>query len=100
MKLDDSSVVYLIWLIESLGAGNAKINKITEYFGMPENAYYADVKELAKAGELSADDIENLEKKRDLSGAQEILDKCSKEEISICIRYGSPEQSASSTCLK
>ncbi len=87
MKLDDSSVIYLIWLIESLGAGNAKINKITEYFGMPENAYYADVKELAKAGELSADDIENLEKNRDLSGAQEILDKCSKEEISICTVY-------------
>ena len=87
MILDDSSRIYLIWLIEALGAGNAKINKITEYFGMPENAYYADVKELAKAGDLSAEDIEALEKSRDLASAQSILDKCRKEDISICTAY-------------
>ena len=87
MILDESSAIYLIWLIEALGAGNAKINMVMDHFGMPENAYYADAKELAKAGQLSVDDMEALEKSRDLASAQAILDKCRKEDISICTAY-------------
>lgn len=84
MKLEECYTIYLIWIIEALGAGNNKINKIVEHFDRIEDIYSADVKELAASADLSVEDIEKLEKKRDLSAAQKILDTCKTNEISIC----------------
>ena len=85
--LDESSVIYLLWLIEALKPSNSKINRLLERFSLPENIYFAPVDEVGKAASLSAEEMAALEKGRDLSSAQNILDKCKKEEISICTVY-------------
>lgn len=84
---EESSVIYLLWLIEALKPANSKINRLLSAFALPENVYFAPIDEVGKAAGLSPDDINALEKGRDLSSAQNILDKCKKEDISICTIY-------------
>jgi len=85
--LEESSVIYLLWLIEALKPANSKINRLLSAFALPENVYFAPIDEVGKAADLSPDDINALEKGRDLTSAQSILDKCKKEDISICTIY-------------
>ncbi len=85
--LEESSLIYLLWLVTALKPANSKINRLLEAFALPENIYFAPVDEIGRAANLSAEDISALEKGRDLIFAQSILDKCKKEDISICTIY-------------
>ncbi len=85
--LEESSLIYLLWLIEALKPTNNKINRLIDAYALPENIYFAPIDDLGRAAGLSADDITALENGRNLSKAQSILEKCKKEDISICTLY-------------
>ena len=85
--LEESSLIYLLWLIIALRPANSKINRLLEAFALPENIYFAPVDEVGRAAALSPQEISALENGRDLALAQSVLDKCKKEDISICTVY-------------
>ncbi len=85
--LEESSLIYLLWLVIALKPANLKINRLLEAFSMPEDVYFAPIDELGRIAGLSAEDIKALEDGRSLTQAQKVLNICREKEISICTIY-------------
>ncbi|MBE6992454.1 MAG: DNA-protecting protein DprA [Ruminococcaceae bacterium] len=77
-----SALKYWIWLSTLEKVGLKKKLAALRWFGEPETVYKADKRSLKMVEELSADDIIQLQKK-DMTGAEEILEQCNEKHISV-----------------
>lgn len=77
-------IKYYIWLANILGAGNYKIKEILDFFQNAENIYKADNITLKNSKLFTANELKKLDDK-DLKNANDIIQKCSKNNIEIIV---------------
>lgn len=76
------SVVFWIWLQQSLGYASPALNRALERFGGAEEIYKAGSSELKASGAFKSDRLARLENKS-LDASHRILDKCEEMGVSL-----------------
>ena len=72
-----SALKYWIWLQERRGIGAATAHKMLETMGSPENIYFADADDYARAGVKQKDIFQLMDKS--MEGVREIVERCHDE---------------------
>ncbi|MBQ6539790.1 MAG: DNA-processing protein DprA, partial [Oscillospiraceae bacterium] len=72
-----SALKYWIWLSERRGIGAATAHKLLEAMGSPENIYFADADDYARAGVKQRDIFQLMDK--NMEGARAIMERCHDE---------------------
>ena len=81
----NENVKYSVWLAESLGQGNPLASKIVEHFGA-KDVYEGCLDNIEADSLFTEEELKRIEKalrRRSLSHAEEIVDRCEKLGISI-----------------
>lgn len=74
---------YWIWLTQIPNIGPVLSNRLLEKFEDPVEIYKADEKSLRSVKGINMRHVESIKNARSLEKAEEILDKCHRQKISI-----------------
>ena len=80
-------IKYYIWLSNALNVANNRIKEIIDTFGNAENIYNSDIALLKASKLFTANELKKLNDK-DLKSADDILEKCLKNNIEIIVLGG------------
>lgn len=79
--MEQSSLVYLVWLVHALSPANRQIIPLVNHFGSAEAVFEANELQLNRSGLLSADAVRKLLQENSLSCIEPIVEYCETNDV-------------------